>query len=160
MTTTATDTRRVTTRATQPTTDWLSNGPCREEDPELFFPVGESKESRRQAAEAKAVCRRCPAVDACLQWALENRQDVGVLGGMSEKERRRLHGRKPNRTRPDGLSVLEHIWQERLPEFRELSARGLSPKQISQALGTNVQTINSIRARLAHQAKASEGVSA
>jgi len=155
MTTTTTATRRVTTPAAQTATDWLSRGACRAEDADLFFPVGESKESRRQEAQAKAVCRRCPVQERCLRWALESRQDVGVWGGMSEKERRRLHGRKAYRTRPDGLSVLEHIWRDRMPEFRELAARGLSRKAIAQAMGTNVQTVNSIQARLAHLAQAS-----
>jgi WhiB family redox-sensing transcriptional regulator len=159
-TATTTDTRRATKPAAQTTTDWLSNGPCRTEDPEIFFPVGDGKEAARKAAEAKAVCQRCPVQERCLQWALESRQDTGVWGGMSEKERRRLHGRKAYRTRPDGLSVLEHIWRDRLPEFHQLAARGLSPKEIAQQMGTNVQTVNSIRARLAHQAQASQGVSA
>jgi hypothetical protein len=40
--------------------------------------------------DAKAVCRRCPVVQACGQWALDQRIAEGVWGGMSEKERANL----------------------------------------------------------------------
>ena len=46
-----------------------------------------------QIAEAKEVCARCEVVDTCLKWALENGQDAGVWGGMSEDERRSLKRR-------------------------------------------------------------------
>ena len=46
-----------------------------------------------QAAEAKAVCRECTVQAICLQWALDNNQDSGVWGGMSEEERRSLKRR-------------------------------------------------------------------
>jgi WhiB family redox-sensing transcriptional regulator len=154
-----TQTGRDRSPAAHTDSDWGSLRACRMEDAELFFPVGDGKEARKQEAKAKAVCRRCPVGERCLEWALESKQDFGVWGGLSEKERRRLHGRKSYRTRSDGLSVLEHIWQNRLPEFHALSARGLSAREIAQEMGTNAQTVNSIRARLAYEAKASEGVS-
>ena len=64
-----------------------------DEDPELFFPVGNSGPALLQIAEAKTVCRRCPVVSDCLAWALESGQDAGVWGGMSEDERRALKRR-------------------------------------------------------------------
>ena len=67
--------------------DWRHRSACRDEDPELFFPVGNSGPALVQAEQAKAVCRRCPVVNACLSWALGNADD-GVWGGMSEEERR------------------------------------------------------------------------
>jgi WhiB family redox-sensing transcriptional regulator len=78
--------------------DWRYRAACREEDPELFFPVGNSGPAIMQIAEAKAVCRRCPVMSACLDWALESGQDAGVWGGMSEDERRALK-RRNARTR-------------------------------------------------------------
>ena len=71
---------------------------CRDEDPELFFPVGTSGPALMQIAEAKTVCRRCPVTESCLAWALESGQDAGVWGGMSEDERRALK-RRNTRTR-------------------------------------------------------------
>lgn len=73
--------------------DWRHKAICRDEDPELFFPVGNSGPALLQAAEAKTVCRRCPVVSDCLAWALASGQDNGVWGGMSEDERRALKRR-------------------------------------------------------------------
>lgn len=77
--------------------DWRHDAICRDEDPELFFPVGTSGPALMQIAEAKSVCWRCPVTESCLQWALESGQDAGVWGGMSEDERRALKRRS---TRP------------------------------------------------------------
>ncbi|MEU8682773.1 WhiB family transcriptional regulator [Streptomyces sp. NPDC048611] len=73
--------------------DWRHDAVCREEDPELFFPVGNTGPALLQIEEAKTVCRRCPVMGQCLQWALESRQDTGVWGGMSEDERRAMRRR-------------------------------------------------------------------
>lgn len=75
------------------TTDWRHRAACRDEDPELFFPVGNTGPALCQIEDAKAVCRRCDVVDQCLQWALESGQDAGVAGCMSEDERRALKRR-------------------------------------------------------------------
>jgi len=74
-------------------TDWRHRAACRGEDPELFFPIGSTGEALLQTEEAKAVCRRCPEMEACLAWALYTNQDAGVWGGMSEDERRALKRR-------------------------------------------------------------------
>lgn len=74
-------------------TDLHHRGACRDEDPELFFPVGRGHLALLQIAEAKAVCHRCPAAAECLSWALESGQDDGIWGGMDEDERRALKRR-------------------------------------------------------------------
>jgi WhiB family redox-sensing transcriptional regulator len=91
------DPDRASTRSRRPM-DWRHRAICRDEDPELFFPVGTSGPALLQIAEAKTVCRRCPVVTECLTWALESGQDAGVWGGMSEDERRALK-RRNARTR-------------------------------------------------------------
>ena len=55
--------------------DWRHRAACRDEDPELFFPIGNTGPALLQIEEAKAVCRRCD-VRECLQWALESGQDA------------------------------------------------------------------------------------
>ena len=70
--------------------DWRHRAACRDEDPELFFPIGTTGPALRQIEEAKAVCRRCLVVDDCLSWSLETSQEAGVWGGLSEDERRVL----------------------------------------------------------------------
>lgn len=69
--------------------DWRHYAVCREEDPELLFPIGTTGPALIQIEEAKSVCRRCPVMEQCGQWALESGQDFGVWGGLSEDERRR-----------------------------------------------------------------------
>jgi len=39
------------------------------------------------------VCNRCPVIDACLRFALENGMTAGVWGGLTEDERRALKRR-------------------------------------------------------------------
>ncbi|MEU0950303.1 WhiB family transcriptional regulator [Streptomyces canus] len=73
--------------------DWRHNAVCKDEDPELFFPIGNTGPSLLQIEEAKAVCRRCPVMEQCLQWAFESGQDSGVWGGLSEDERRSMKRR-------------------------------------------------------------------
>lgn len=73
--------------------DWRHQAACLDEDPELFFPVGNTGPALLQIEEAKAVCRGCDVVDTCLRWALDTGQDTGVWGGLSEDERRALKRR-------------------------------------------------------------------
>jgi WhiB family transcriptional regulator, redox-sensing transcriptional regulator len=73
--------------------DWRHEAACREVDPELFFPIGNTGPALLQIDEAKQVCRRCSVMDECLRWAIDSGQDAGVWGGMSEDERRALKRR-------------------------------------------------------------------
>src|SRR3954462_13687115 len=92
--------------------DWRHKAACLDEDPELFFPIGNTGPALLQIEEAKQVCRRCDVRDACLQWALEAGQDHGVWGGLSEDERRALkrraaRARTPPRWGPDSVEQPE-----------------------------------------------------
>ena len=73
---------------------WLDLGACRDEDPDLFFPIASAGPGLAQVAAAKAVCGRCTVREACLRFALETHQDSGVWGGMSEEERRTVRRRR------------------------------------------------------------------
>ncbi|MCK8678838.1 WhiB family transcriptional regulator [Streptomyces lichenis] len=77
--------------------DWRHRAVCRDEDPDLFFPIGNTGPALLQAEEAKGVCRRCPVREPCLEWAIESGQEAGVWGGMSEDERRALKRRTARR---------------------------------------------------------------
>lgn len=69
---------------------WMQDAVCATSDPDEFYPeVGGS--NRR----AKAMCFVCPAMDFCLQWALDNNEQYGVFGGMSADERRKLKKAAP-----------------------------------------------------------------
>jgi WhiB family redox-sensing transcriptional regulator len=78
-------------------TNWRDRSACREEDPDLFFPIGNTGPALLQIEEAKAVCRRCPVMERCLQWALESSQEYGVWGGTDEDDRRRMQRRARKR---------------------------------------------------------------
>ncbi|HZN15457.1 MAG TPA: WhiB family transcriptional regulator [Acidimicrobiales bacterium] len=67
------------------TTSWRDRAACRGLDPEIFYPV-----SDEDADAAKGICAACPVREACLEYALANRERDGVWGGATERERRRM----------------------------------------------------------------------
>lgn len=67
--------------------DWRKRSACKDESPELFFPVGTSGPALMQVEQAKAVCRRCPVRTDCRDWSIEAGIADGVWGGLSEEER-------------------------------------------------------------------------
>lgn len=72
---------------TDPATDWMAQGACVGENPDLFFEkAGEDH--------AKALCESCPVKRECLDYALAERIVEGVWGGFSETERRARGGRR------------------------------------------------------------------
>jgi WhiB family transcriptional regulator, redox-sensing transcriptional regulator len=70
--------------------DWVHRARCKDEDPELFFPIGSTGPAAVQIEAAKAVCRLCDVRAPCLEWAMATGQEAGVWGGLSEDERRAL----------------------------------------------------------------------
>lgn len=64
---------------------WRQRAACRGVDPDIFYPV-----SDEEAEPAKAICAQCPVREACLEYALANRERDGVWGGATERERRRI----------------------------------------------------------------------
>jgi WhiB family redox-sensing transcriptional regulator len=70
--------------------DWVHRARCKDEDPELFFPIGTAGPAATQIAAAKSVCSRCEVRLECLEWAMGTGQEAGVWGGLSEDERRAL----------------------------------------------------------------------
>ena len=78
--------------------DWRAKAACRDKDPELFFPVGNTGAAYQQIEEAKAVCRTCKVIDACLKCALDTNQDCVHVA------------RRPCRCRSDSF---QGIWKGR-----------------------------------------------
>ena len=64
---------------------WAAYASCRNADPELFFSVRDG-----DTEEAVKICRGCPVLEECREWALETRVRYGVWGGATERDRRRL----------------------------------------------------------------------
>jgi len=64
---------------------WMVDALCRGYDPDFFFP-----EDGVGVDQARRVCAKCPVKEPCLEYALRTRQEHGVWGGASERERRRI----------------------------------------------------------------------
>jgi hypothetical protein len=56
-------------------------------DPELFFPIGWGDEHQFQIRQAKAVCRKCPLIAHCMEFALETNDQHAILAGTTPAER-------------------------------------------------------------------------
>lgn len=63
--------------------DWSNYAACKD-DPDALFVEGAKQNA------AKQICRSCPVRYECLADALDNHLELGVLGGMTERERRIL----------------------------------------------------------------------
>ncbi len=69
-------------------TQWMEQAACTKANPDLFFPEPSPPKAHVEAA--KAVCRACPVQSQCLEFALVNHENVGIWGGKTERERRRI----------------------------------------------------------------------
>jgi WhiB family redox-sensing transcriptional regulator len=70
--------------------DWHSRAACKTADPDLFFPPpSRAKKRSRRGFRAKAICAACPVRTECLEYAVDNRIEFGVWGGLNEDERPR-----------------------------------------------------------------------
>lgn len=64
---------------------------CAETDPELFFPgevegqVGRGKYESKVFA--KELCAQCPLTFTCLLTAIRNKEEYGIWGGATSRER-------------------------------------------------------------------------
>ena len=74
---------------------WVEEAACAQTDPELFFP-----EKGQPSALAKLVCRRCPVIAQCLEYAVNSPILLeGVWGGTSMKQRQELRRQRSVQTR-------------------------------------------------------------
>jgi len=58
--------------------------------PDMMFEEQDNVESRRTQHIIKQICRECPVKDLCLDYALEAREEYGIWGGLTTKERNEL----------------------------------------------------------------------
>jgi WhiB family redox-sensing transcriptional regulator len=121
--------------------DWRHEAACLDEDPELFWPIGNTGPSILQIEEAKEVCRRCDVVETCLRWALDTGQDHGVWGALSEDERRTLK-RRESRARTAAARVDLIPATEGVIVIRRT---GLTNQEIANRTGIHKDTVSKIR---------------
>lgn len=74
---------------------WQEHAFCRGRT-DLFYAVNDERASTRRKREdrARALCRSCPVVDECRDWARVNRE-FG-LWGAEDEEQRAAAGYRPN----------------------------------------------------------------
>lgn len=134
------------------TMDWMDQRACNGVPPEVFFPdVGGSPER------AKSICASCPVAAECLHYALENREEYGVWGGTSAKQRRDMQ--KPPR-RPSvaacgtDAGYYRHIRQTRTEpcrpcleahaaasaEYREANREAINARKREERAGRSAST--------------------
>lgn len=85
---------------------WMPWGACRDEDPELFFPITAVGPALAQVFAAKAVCFQCSVRAACLSYALATGQ-AGIWGGTTQEERHAMR-------RPSGRPAHRRPWPAEL----------------------------------------------
>lgn len=65
--------------------EWMDEGICNQTDPDEFFP-----DKGGSSAMAKRICRGCPVMAQCLDYAVDRNERFGIWGGQSEHERRKI----------------------------------------------------------------------
>jgi len=68
--------------------------PCRESDPDAWFPSEENPKGGWRYQAPKKLCQKCPVQNLCLEFALINDEIDGLWGGMTPKERKQLRRRR------------------------------------------------------------------
>jgi WhiB family redox-sensing transcriptional regulator len=75
---------------------WRLQAACRGVDPEIF--ASDLPEMKKTA---KKICADCPVRDECLEYALANKEEGGIWGGLTHNQRVRL-----KKARAKGLSLV------------------------------------------------------
>lgn len=82
---------------------WRENANCKGINPNLFHP--ERGANGYDITAAKTVCFGCLVRQQCLEYALENNEQIGIWGGLSERERRRIRSRRFHERRIIGNQI-------------------------------------------------------
>jgi len=77
--------------------EWTLRAACRSSDAEALYVSGAAQH------EATRICRECPVRYQCLARALDMRDEHGVWGGLTDRERRAIRRRHPEVTDWQGL---------------------------------------------------------
>lgn len=108
-------------------------------DATLFVgPDGEVRADREfREAEAKSVCRGCPLISECLDWAISN-MEIGIWGGTNDDDRRAL--RSNRKVKINGLTGQQVAKLERQREALFMYKNGATVPEIAKALGVVIDT--------------------
>lgn len=70
--------------------EWVTAATCRQGDPDALFVRG------AQQREAATLCESCDVQRHCLATSLDNKEEFGVWGGLTERQRRALLRKNPH----------------------------------------------------------------
>ncbi len=84
--------------------DWLSQARCKGHPTEIFFAADAERgmKLRRNEWRAKQICRSCPVLEACRNYALNAPEPYGIWGALTPSERRHLLAANSARLGPLG----------------------------------------------------------
>ena len=127
-------------------TAWHEQAACRdhpEHAPDVWHPAASSSDDPVARA-AIAVCRDCPVVVECLDYALAREAATpgtrwGVWGGLTADQRARLSRGRPPHARHD-----PRIRQQ----IRDLAGKGATDREIGAHLGLTKKAVSRIRKQL------------
>jgi hypothetical protein len=77
------------------------------------------KKDKANIRRARQICWSCPALQACAQSAIDNREPIGLWGGITETERRAILRRRgirlPDDREDDHIApdTLRDLWEQR-----------------------------------------------
>ena len=66
-------------------TAWMAEGLCAQADPDAWL-----GDPGTHTAPAVAICRRCPVIGQCRDYALADSAVLGGWGGTTERDRQRI----------------------------------------------------------------------
>ena len=75
---------------------WYQHAACKDADTNLFFP----QRGEKILTAAMALCAVCEVKAECLQYALDAGERIGVYGGTTGADRRRLRWQRHTRRHP------------------------------------------------------------
>lgn len=73
---------------------WTAQAACRNLPKRIFYPSEGRGNNKGTYDLARAVCRRCPVRQECLDWALDLPEKFGMWGGLTEQERKNTRRRR------------------------------------------------------------------
>lgn len=120
------------TTATLPTAE-QATAACYGIPTDMFYPAPEDQVGFRAA---KRICRGCPLMDACRDFAVANHEE-GVWGATSERQRETIRRRQHPET-------IRGSWARTAADRRRvarLAATGLRVAQISADLDLSTRTV-------------------
>ena len=97
--------------------EWMSRARCRGTDPDTYFPSGSLGVDA-----ALRVCKECPVRTECVEYAMAHKIYIGIWGGLSERQRRRLRRQR--------RATAAQSAQSEKPELDPVAVRDLHESQL------------------------------